>query len=60
MLCGCVFLVYQPEFQLENMCLDEAEVEAVPSTLEYQMLPVEDPVDNGDLIEPTVTGIDTI
>ncbi|KAF3836465.1 hypothetical protein F7725_029023 [Dissostichus mawsoni] len=49
--------VYQPEFQLENMCLDEAEVEAVPSTLEYQMLPVEDPVVNGDLIEPTVTGV---
>ncbi|XP_063768327.1 uncharacterized protein LOC134883820 isoform X2 [Eleginops maclovinus] len=47
--------VYQPEFQLENMCLAEAEVEAVPSTLEYQMLPVEAPVVNGDPIEPTVT-----
>lgn len=47
---------YVPEFQLENVCLTEAVVEADPSTLEYQTLTAEAPVVNTKPSEPPVTG----
>ncbi|XP_037612759.1 la-related protein 4B-like isoform X2 [Sebastes umbrosus] len=46
---------YEPEFQLENMVLSEAVVEADPSAPEYQTLPAEAPVVNGEPIDPPVT-----
>ncbi|XP_029314061.1 uncharacterized protein LOC115025743 isoform X2 [Cottoperca gobio] len=46
---------YEPEFQLENMSLAQAVVETDPSTAEYQTLPVEAAVVNGEPIDPTVT-----
>ncbi|XP_073344011.1 uncharacterized protein [Pagrus major] len=46
---------YVPEFQLENVGLTEAVVEADPSTLEYQTLTTEAPVVTGEPSEPPVT-----
>lgn len=47
---------YVPEFQLENVCMTEAVVEADPSTLEYQTLTAEAPVVTTEPSEPPVTG----
>ncbi|XP_054479342.1 uncharacterized protein LOC129111072 [Anoplopoma fimbria] len=48
-----VILGYEPEFQLENVGLSEAVVD--PGTLEYQTLPAEAPLVNGETAEPPVT-----
>uniref|UniRef100_A0A8C9WXK0 Uncharacterized LOC116040011 n=1 Tax=Sander lucioperca TaxID=283035 RepID=A0A8C9WXK0_SANLU len=46
---------YEPEFQLENVGLAEAVVEADPSTPEYHTLSAEASIVNGEPTDPPVT-----